>query len=396
MTSNHAFSAPARGLLVAGAFALVVTVLQSAASILAPILLAVFVAIVTTPMLRWMRGRGIPKWGALMAIAFVLLDVGSLLVLVTTGAVEGFRDRLPTYQERFMTFSHQFGGWLEGVGASGSSEAIPDLLNPDMLAHGARLFLSNASGIFALGFLVLLLTIFILLEAPAIPAKLRAAFHVTEEGEARLKRLLDTVNRYMQIKTLTSLGTAVCVWLLLRIFGIDFAILWAVLAFFLNFVPVLGNILMMIPPVLLALIQTGPWTALLVAIGYLVINTGIGNVLEPRIMGKGLGVSTLAIFISLLFWGWLFGTVGMFLAVPLTAAVVIALDANPHTRPLAILLGPEIAEVAAPDADLQAVQKLNIIKSMACMWEWLWSRWLTFISRVISLLRSVRSRLKTK
>jgi len=174
---------------------------------------------------------------------------------------------------------------------------------------------------------------------------------LTEEGDARLKRLLDTVNRYMRIKALTSLGTAACVWLLLRFFGIDFAILWAVLAFLLNFVPVVGNILMMIPPVLLALIQTGPQTALLVAIGYLVINTVIGNVLEPRIMGKGLGVSTLAIFISLLFWGWLFGTVGMFLAVPLTAAVVIALDANPHTRPLAILLGPEIAEVAAPEAD---------------------------------------------
>ncbi len=356
MTSNRAFSAPARGLLVAGAFALVVTVLQSAASILVPILLAVFIAIVATPMLHWMRGRGVPKWGALMAIAFVLLDVGSLLALVTTGAVEGFRDRLPTYQERFMTFSQQFGGWLEGVGASGSREAIPDLLNPDLLAHGVRLFLSNASGLFALGFLVLLATIFILLEAPTIPAKLRAAFHLTEEGDARLKRLLDTVNRYMRIKTLTSLGTATCAWLLLRFFGVDFAILWAVLAFFLNFVPVVGNILMMIPPVFLALIQIDPWTALLVAIGYLVINTTIGNVLEPRIMGKGLGVSTLAIFISLLFWGWLFGTVGMFLAVPLTAAVVIALDANPHTRPLAILLGPEIAEAAAPEAGSAALR----------------------------------------
>ena len=351
MTSNRAFSAPARGLLVAGAFALVVTVLQSAASILVPILLAVFIAIVMTPMLHWMRGRGVPKWGALMVIAFILLDVGSLLALVTTGAVEGFRDSLPTYQERFMTFSQQFGGWLEGVGASGSREAIPDLLDPNKLAHGVRLFLSNASGIFAMGFLVLIATIFILLEAPTIPTKLRAAFHLTEDGDARLKRLLDTVNRYMWIKTLTSLGTAVCIWLLLWFFGIDFAILWAVLAFFLNFVPVVGNILMMIPPVLLALIQIDPWTALLVAIGYLVINTVIGNVLEPRIMGKGLGVSTLAIFISLLFWGWLFGTVGMFLAVPLTAAVVIALDANPHTRPLAILLGPEIAEVAAPEAD---------------------------------------------
>ncbi len=349
MRSNPAFSAPARGLLVAGAFALVVTLLESAASILVPILLAVFIAIVVTPMLRWMRGRGIPKWGALLLIAFILLDIGSLFALVTTGAVEGFRDRLPSYQERFMTFSDQFGGWLEGVGASGSREAIPDLLDPNKLAHGVRLFLSNASGIFATSFLVLLFTIFILLEAPTIPAKLRAAFHLTEEGEARLKRLLDTVNRYMQIKTLTSLGTAACAWLLLWFFGIDFAILWVVLTFFFNFIPVVGNILMMIPPVLLALIQIDLGTALLVAIGYLAINTVIGNVLEPRIMGKGLGVSTLAVFVSLLFWGWLFGTVGMFLAVPLTAAVVIVLDANPHTRPLAILLGPEIAE--APDAD---------------------------------------------
>jgi AI-2 transport protein TqsA len=92
------------------------------------------------------------------------------------------------------------------------------------------------------------------------------------------------------------------------VFGIDFAILWAVIAFFLNFVPVVGNIVMMIPAVLLALVQVGLATALMVAAGYLVINTAIGNVIEPRIMGKGLGISTLAVFIALLFWGWLFGT----------------------------------------------------------------------------------------
>jgi predicted PurR-regulated permease PerM len=99
---------------------------------------------------------------------------------------------------------------------------------------------------------------------------------------------------------------------------------------------------MMIPAVLLALVQVGFPTALLVAGGYLVINTIIGNVIEPRVMGKGLGISTLAVFIALLFWGWLFGLVGMFLAVPLTAALIAALDASPLTRPLAIMLGPEI------------------------------------------------------
>jgi predicted PurR-regulated permease PerM len=221
---------------------------------------------------------------------------------------------------------------------------VPDLLDPNKVMLGVRLLLSNASGLFATGLLVLLAVVFILMEVPAIPGKLKAAFHLTEAGNARLKRLLDNINRYMQIKSLTSLATAVCVWLLLWSLGVDFAVLWAVLAFFLNFVPVVGNIVMMIPAVLLALVQIGPSTALVVAVGYLVINTLIGNVIEPRIMGKGLGISTLAVFIALLFWGWLFGTVGMFLAVPLTTALIIALDASPHTRPLAILLGPELKE----------------------------------------------------
>jgi predicted PurR-regulated permease PerM len=348
MRPDLLFSPPARGLIVAGAVALVIGLMKVAAPILVPLLLAVFVAIVATPALRWMRQRGVPKWGALLVIAFVILDVGSLFALITTGALEGFRDSLPGYQERFMLLADQAGGWLERLGAENAREAVPDLMDPSKLTGVVRVLLSNASGIFATGLLVLLAVIFILLEVPSMPAKLKAAFHLTESGEARLTRLFDNINRYMQIKALTSLATALCVWLLLWFLGIDFAVLWAVIAFFLNFVPVVGNIVMMIPAVLMALVQTDLPTTLLVVIGYLVINTAIGNVIEPRIMGKGLGISTLAVFIALLFWGWLFGTVGMFLAVPLTTALIIALDASPHTRPLAILLGPEIKEAPAP------------------------------------------------
>jgi predicted PurR-regulated permease PerM len=229
-------------------------------------------------------------------------------------------------------------------------------MDPSKLMALVPRLLSSAGGVFATGLLVLLTVIFILLEVPTIAPKLRAAFQITPDGEARLERMLSNINRYMQIKALTSLATAVCVWILLWFFGIDFAVLWAVLAFFLNFLPVVGNIVMMIPPVLLALVQVDLTTALLVAAGYLVINTAIGNVIEPRIMGKGLGISTLAVFIALLVWGWLFGTVGMFLAVPLTTALIIALDASPHTRPLAILMGPAMTEepadalAAEPDA----------------------------------------------
>jgi predicted PurR-regulated permease PerM len=337
-----AFTPPARGLIVAGAFALVVLLMESTASVLAPLLLAAFITVISAPGLRWMRSKGIPKWIALAVVVFLLLDIGSLVALLATGALEGFRESLPTYQERFMLLNQELGGWLEAAGLSNSADAIPDLLDPSQVSRAVSLILSNAGGIFATGFLVLLASVFMLLETPGLPAKLRAAFDLSPAGEARIARLTNAVIGYMRIKTLTSLGTAICVWALLRWMGVDFAVLWALLAFFFNFIPVIGNILMMIPAVLLALVQAGLGTAAAVAAGYLVINTVIGNVLEPRIMGKGLGVSTLAVFVSLLFWGWLFGTVGMFLAVPLTVAVVIALDASPHTRPLAIMLGPDI------------------------------------------------------
>jgi predicted PurR-regulated permease PerM len=190
-----------------------------------------------------------------------------------------------------------------------------------------------------------------LLEAPRLPAKLRLAFHLTEEAETRLRRVLSAINQYMVIKSLTSLATALCIWVWLWFLGIDFAILWAILAFLLNFIPFVGAILMTIPAVLLALVQTDLQTASLVALGYLVVNTVIGSVLEPRIMGRGLGISTLVVFLSLLVWGWVLGTVGVFLAVPLTMALIIALDASPQTRPFAILLGPEVTQTPEPEKD---------------------------------------------
>jgi predicted PurR-regulated permease PerM len=205
------------------------------------------------------------------------------------------------------------------------------------------------SGTFATGLLVLLAVVFMLLEAPSLPAKLRAAHHLTEEAEARMQRVLNAINHYMLIKILTSLATALCIWVWLWNLDIDFAVLWAILAFLLNFIPFVGAILMTIPAVLLALVQTDLQTTLLVALGYLAVNTVIGSILEPRIMGRGLGISTLVVFLSLLFWGWVLGTVGVFLSVPLTIALIIALEASPQTWPIAILLGPEVTQNPDPE-----------------------------------------------
>jgi predicted PurR-regulated permease PerM len=191
-----------------------------------------------------------------------------------------------------------------------------------------------------------------LLEASSLPSKLRAALRAPEESLSHLRAVMQTINRYMALKASTSLLTGVLVWIWLRLLGVDFPAMWGTLAFLLNFVPTIGSFIAAIPAVLLALVQLDLQVALLTALGFLVINVTIGNLVEPRVMGRGLGLSTLVVFVSLVFWGYMLGSAGMFLSVPLTMALKIVLDANPQTRPIAILLGPETeAASRAPRSD---------------------------------------------
>lgn len=350
MTTEPTFSAPARALIVAAALVIVIAGVQAASSVVATVLLAIFIAVVASRPLRWLRRHGWPKWLAFSVVIFLLVDFGSLFALLATGAIEGFRDSLPSYQERLVLLSEQIGGWLERMGVADSREAVPAVLDPAGTIAVARRFASSIGGLFANGVLVLLTVAFILLEASSLPAKLKLALRFDEQANARVAQVFDAINRYMLIKAVTSLGTALAAFAWLALLGIDFALLWGLLAFVLNFVPFVGSFLMAIPPVLVALVQTDIQTTLLVLLGYLVINIAIGNILEPRIMGRGLGLSVLGIFISLLFWGWVLGPVGVFLSVPLTMALKVAFEASPHTRACAILLGPQIAQTPQPQA----------------------------------------------
>ncbi|MEM7349059.1 MAG: AI-2E family transporter, partial [Chloroflexota bacterium] len=156
-----------------------------------------------------------------------------------------------------------------------------------------------------------------------------------------LRRFTQAIRNYLVLKTWISLGTGLCVTIWLMILGIDFPILWGLLAFLLNYISNIGSVIAALPVVLLGAVQSGLVGALLVAFGYIVINTIIGNLIEPRLMGRGLQLSPLVIFLSLLFWGWVLGTVGALLSVPLTMAVKIALESSEDTRWLASLLDEE-------------------------------------------------------
>lgn len=354
LTALDAFNPVARGVIVAAAIAILVLAAKAAADLLAPMLLALFIAILAAGPLRWMRRQGVPKYLALAVVAVVLLDLASLIALVMTGALEGLQHELPSYQERLLALAADLGRWLEGLGVENADAAVPDLLDPRLLGQVVRTGVANASSVFGTAFLVLLAVMFMLSEAPALPAKLRLAFGVADETDARLGDIAASIKRYMLIKTLMSLLTATVIFAWLGYLGLGFAPFLTILAFFLNYIPFVGAVLMTVPAILIALVEADLATTGLVAAGYVVANTAIGSVLEPRVMGRGLGISTLTAFLSLVFWGWVFGTLGIFLSVPLTMGLITMLAAHPETRALAILLGPELPP-PAPRAEAEAV-----------------------------------------
>ena len=196
------------------------------------------------------------------------------------------------------------------------------------------------SGMLGQALFIFIVVAFMLTEARGLQQKLHAMPGISAANLKALEQSFKDVRRYVSLKSVTSLMTGILVALWLWILGVDNVLFMGLIAFFLNFVPTIGSFIAAIPGVLLGFILLGPGMALVTAFGYGVINVAIGNVLEPRFMGQSLGISPLVIVISLVFWGWVLGPIGMLLSVPLTMAVKVGLECGSATRPIAVLLGP--------------------------------------------------------
>jgi len=274
-----------------------------------------------------------------VAVAIVVLAIIGILVLAGrfVGAQIGeFTERLPFYEQ-------QINDMLTAVATRfGQELSIPALLAQiqptSPMGLVANLF-AGLQGLFAYFFLIIFSVIFMLLEASSFPAKLQLVLKSTEGDPAYFMRFTSGLQRYLGIKTVVSLVTGIAAGTFCAIVGLDFPLLWGVLAFMLNYVPSIGSLIAAIPPVLLALVQLGPTYAAVIAAGYFAINITIGGIIEPRVMGRGLGLSTLVVFLSLVFWGWVFGIVGALLSVPLTMTLKIALESSDRTASVAVLLG---------------------------------------------------------
>jgi len=267
-------------------------------------------------------------------------------------SIADFTDKVPYYQQRLDEQLIEFLDRHDLEGRIGSVKDLVKLIDPSGAMDLAARLLNGLGGALNNALLIMFTVVFVLLEAWSFPRKLHAMVG-SEDSSGTLTRFSASLNRYIGLKTAISLVTGVIVWVWVTLMGLDFAMLWGLLAFMLNYVPNIGSIIAAVPAVLLAVVQLGVGRALLIGIGYMVLNVLMGNLLEPRIMGRSMGLSTLVVFLSLIFWGWVLGPVGMLLSVPLTMTLVIALESSPSTQRFAILLceTPPVTAVQLPSSD---------------------------------------------
>lgn len=325
------------------AIVIILAGVKLAAEIVIPFLLSLFIAITCSPIIKFMTDRKVPLWLAITLLFALFGVVSFFLIGLINSTVREFTASIPTYRvllgQRMELILHYLDKWQIPV----SPDLISNNFDPSRIMSLVSNLLLSFSGVVTDTFVLLLVVVFMLFEAPT--AKHRFAMVISQNKsqiqstEMQLNRVLQGVIGYLGVKTVTSLMTGFCVWILLEMLGVQYAVLWGTLSFLLNYIPNIGSILASIPIIVQALLLNGFSVGFGVAIGVIGINMIIGNVLEPRMMGRTLGLSTLVVFLSLLFWGWILGTVGMLLSVPLTMALKIALESSPRTVRYALLLG---------------------------------------------------------
>ncbi len=331
-----------RGVLMAAAVIIIIAAMKIAASLIVPFLLALFIVCLATPLISWLIQYRVPRTLAVVLVFAAVLLVFTSLGITLGASVGEFIERMPGYEQRLREVLQSSIAWLVDMGLAIPDESLLQFLDPAAAISFSGLVLQRMTSLLSNSLLIFMMVFFMIAEASYLPQKIALAFGTDDGNLEPLEKFQNNLSHYILIKSLASLLTGTVVWLLLTLLSVDFALLWGLLAFLLNFIPAIGSLIAAIPAILLALIDEGLGTAVLATMGYLIVNIAVGNVLEPRIMGNQLGLSALVVFGSLLFWGWVLGPVGMFLSVPLTIMLKIAMDTAPGTRWLAIMLSDHV------------------------------------------------------
>ncbi len=326
--------------------------LRFAAPILLPIALAGFLAVICLPLVFWLARKRVPLNLAILATVLAAAGVFGLLILVGSQQLQALQTQvllqIDAVRPHLDSLVQQIEAWVPFIGEGELQEALLGLLNVATLTTLATGATTWALSFVSSTFLVFLILVFALSEAAVLPRKLSAISGDALGSDRRHLKIVDEVQGYLVIKTVVSLCTGFLLGLWTWVMGLDLPVLFGLIAFILNYVPTIGSIIAALPAVALALVQVDPVTASFVGIdiqgaavmvlGYLAVNIVLGNWLEPMLLGRRLGMSTLVVILSLVFWGWLWGPVGALLSVPLTMVVKIMLENTKDLRWIAVLI----------------------------------------------------------
>jgi AI-2 transport protein TqsA len=292
--------------------------LAAAKPIAVPILLALFTAFVSAPLVFRLNRLRIPYW--LSVLLVLTAEVGVLLglVLILTTPLGELRTRLPVYRTRLIDLTEAGAAWLRDRGLDVDASQLAAGVDPGSLFDLVGATVASLGAVLSSAVIALLLAGFTLFDAKRIWRVVEDHYAGTRAGDHVMSDVSDEVNRYLGVKSLTSGATGLFCGLWAGFLGVDFAILWGMLSFLLNYIPNVGALIATIPPFLIALVMMGPWAALALALGFLAVNMTIGSVIEPRIMGQALGLSPVVVLLSMVLWGWLLGPIGALLSVPIT------------------------------------------------------------------------------
>ncbi len=328
--------------LFTAASVIIIAGMMMAESFITLMLLAIFISIIGVHPVSWLDKKKVPHWLSVIIVLLGFLLIISGLSGIIGSSVSSFTTHLGKYESRLSGILVSLNQEFSHFGINLSTDRLTKMFDPAKILDFTASTLGRLGNVMSNTTLIFFIVLFILLEMNSIALKAKV-FGATssEKSLMNLSRIEKSVRHYLVIKTFVSLLTGVLIAFFLWIIGVEYAVLWGLIAFMLNYIPNIGSIIAAIPAVLFAWIQLGFVPAVWALIAFAVVNLFVGYLVEPRVMGKGMGLSTLVVFLSLIVWGYVLGIVGMFLSVPLTMTLKIILEYNESTRPLAAWLGTD-------------------------------------------------------
>lgn len=321
---------------------IIIAGLKLASELLGSVLLSLFIVLVTAPLVEWLRRKRIPNWLAHTLVVLGVLILGLLLIAFLGLSVSQLTATLPQYRSLLDTQISLLVQWLSTRGIDSSDLLQLDVINPGRIIQFSIAFISGLLGTLSNIGLTLFIFIYMLVGGASFSKKLNRGLGANNPMLDRIQSFSQSISVYLFIKTGLGGMTAIGHTLLLGILGVDFAVLWGVLSFLFNFIPNIGYIISLIPPFMLTLLEFGIGKAVIVFVGYAAINNFFDVIIAPRYLGKGLDLSILVTFLAVIFWTWILGPIGAFLALPLTVMLKkLVLEPYQDTRLLATLMGTD-------------------------------------------------------